>query len=60
MSNPKHGDKAQCKHCGKPIEYWDRNPNHFGAVWNHTGRKYPNPSTGQHPNYCDETQAEPS
>ena len=60
MTDPKHGDTSRCKHCGKLIRYWGRNPNQFGAYWYHTGREYPDPRTGQHPSYCYETKAEPS
>lgn len=57
MTQPKHGDTATCKHCGKPIHYWDANPAHLGAHWFHTGRTYPE-GAGAHPDYCDETVAE--
>ena len=41
---PKHGDKAICLHCRKPIEPWDANP----GIAGHRGEK-----SG------DETEAEP-
>lgn len=55
---PKHLDKGTCRHCGKPIQFWDANPGERGEHWFHIGRTY-RLGAKQQPNYCNETEAEP-
>jgi hypothetical protein len=56
---PKHGDIGTCRHCGKPVEFWDGNAYVIEGTghWLHTGRTYAE-GAGAQPGYCDETRAE--
>lgn len=54
---PKHGAQGTCKHCGRPLLFWNVNPNNIGAHWFHPGPMYDIDGLGN--KYCNITEGEP-